>query len=47
MSINAGFALVILPPGCGMTLLISEVAFATRAMREAVEQGRLPFRFAF
>ena len=39
MSIDAAFALVILPPACGMTLLVSELAFATRAMREAVEQG--------
>ena len=27
------------PPDCGMTLLVSELAFATRAMREAVEQS--------
>src|SRR5258707_13582789 len=39
MSIGAAFALVIFPPACGMTLLVSELAFATRAMREAVEQG--------
>jgi hypothetical protein len=39
MSIGGAFALVILPPDCGMTLLVSELAFATRAMREAVEQG--------
>jgi hypothetical protein len=39
MSIRAAFALVIFPPACGMTLLVSEVAFATRAMRDAVEQG--------
>jgi hypothetical protein len=39
MSIGAEFALVILPPACEMTLLVSELAFATRAMREAVEQG--------
>jgi hypothetical protein len=39
MSIGAAFALVILPPACEMTLLVSELAFATRAMREAVEQG--------
>ena len=43
MSIGAAFALVIFPPACGMTLLVSELAFATRAMREAVEQsGSLP-----
>ena len=39
MSIGAAFALVIFPPACGMTLLVSEQAFATRAMRKAVEQG--------
>jgi len=39
MSIGAAFALVIFPPDCGMTLLVSELAFATRTMREAVEQG--------
>jgi hypothetical protein len=39
MSIGAAFALVIFPPDCGMTLLVSELAFATRAMRKAVEQG--------
>jgi hypothetical protein len=39
MSIGAAFALVIFPPACEMTLLVSELAFATRAMREAVEQG--------
>jgi hypothetical protein len=39
MSIGAEFALVILPPDCEMTLLVSGLAFATRAMREAVEQG--------
>ena len=39
MSIGAAFAFVILPPDCGMTLLVSELAFATGAMREAVEQG--------
>jgi hypothetical protein len=39
MSIGAAFALVIFPPACGMTLLVSELAFATRAMRKAVEQG--------
>jgi hypothetical protein len=39
MTIGAAFALVVLPPDCGMTLLVSELAFATRAMREAVEQG--------
>jgi hypothetical protein len=38
MSIGAAFAHVILPPACEMTLLVSELAFATRAMREAVEQ---------
>ena len=36
MSIGAAFALVIFPPACGMTLLVSELAFATRAKREAV-----------
>src|SRR5580704_8628968 len=39
MSIGAAFALVIIPPACEMTLLVSELAFATRAMRESVEQG--------
>jgi hypothetical protein len=39
MSIGAAFAFVILPPECEMTLLISELAYATRAMREDVEQG--------
>jgi hypothetical protein len=39
MSIKAAFALVILPPACGMTLLVSELAFATSAMRKAIEQG--------
>ena len=39
MSIGAAFALVILPPDCKMTLLVSELAFATHAMREVVEQG--------
>ena len=39
LSIGAAFALVIFPPACEMTLLVSELAFATRAMREAVEQG--------
>jgi hypothetical protein len=40
MSIGAAFAPLIVPPDCEMTLLISEPAFATRAMREAVEYGR-------
>ena len=39
MSIGAAFALVIIPPACEMTLLVSELPFATRAMRESVEQG--------
>jgi len=39
MSIGAAFALVIFPPACEMTLLVSELAFATRAMKEDVEQG--------
>jgi hypothetical protein len=39
MSIRAAFALVIFPPACEMTLLVSDLAYATRAMREAVEQG--------
>jgi hypothetical protein len=43
MSIGAAFALVIFPPACGMTLLVSELAFATRVVRKAVEQrGSLP-----
>jgi single-strand DNA-binding protein len=46
MTIGAAFALVIFPPACEMTLLVSELAFATLAMRETVEQGA-PFRFAF
>ncbi len=39
MSIGAALALVIFPPACEMTILVSELAFATRAMREIVEQG--------
>ena len=39
MSIDAAFTLVILPPACGITLLVSELAFATRTMRKAIEQG--------
>jgi hypothetical protein len=39
MSIGAAFALVIFAPTCEMTLLIFELALATRVMREAVEQG--------
>ena len=39
MSIGAAFTHVILPPDCGMTLLVSDLAYSTRAMREAVEQG--------
>jgi hypothetical protein len=39
MSIRAAFGLAIFPPACGMTLLVSELAFATRAVRKAVEQG--------
>src|SRR5580698_8269031 len=39
MSIGAALALVIIPPAREMTLLVFEVAFATRAMRESVEQG--------
>jgi hypothetical protein len=39
MSIDVAFALVILLPACGMSLLVSELAYATRAMRTAVEQG--------
>src|ERR1700727_1175567 len=42
MSIGAAFALVISPPACEMILLVSELAFATRAMREAVKQGGSP-----
>ena len=38
MSIGAAFALVIFPPAGGMTLLVSELVFATRAKREAVER---------
>jgi hypothetical protein len=30
MSIGAPFALVIFPPACGVTLLVSELDFATR-----------------
>jgi hypothetical protein len=47
MSIGAAFALVVFCPACGMTLLVSNLAFATRAMREAVEQGRLPSGLPF
>jgi hypothetical protein len=39
MSIDAAFTLVILPPACGMTLLVSELAFAIRVIRKAIEQG--------
>jgi hypothetical protein len=46
MSIDAAFALVILPLACGMTLLVSELAFATRVMRESRRTGD-SFRFAF
>ena len=42
MSIGAAFAFVIFPPDCGMTLLVSELVSATRAKREAVEQGGSP-----
>ena len=42
MSIDAAFALVILPPAWGMTLLVSELAFATRVMWKAIEHGSLP-----
>ena len=47
MSIGAAFALVIFPPGCGMTLLVSELAFATRAKSEAVEQEGSLFGLPF
>lgn len=33
MSIGDAFALVIFPPACEMTLLVSELALATCAMR--------------
>src|SRR5258708_32048520 len=46
-SIGAAFALVIFSPACGMTLLVSELAFATRAMSEAVEQGGSPSGLPF
>jgi hypothetical protein len=46
MSIGSAFALVIFPPACGMTLLVSKLAFATRVMKKAVEQGS-SLRFAF
>jgi hypothetical protein len=39
MSIDAAFVLVILPPACGMTLLVFELAYATSVMRKAIEQG--------
>jgi hypothetical protein len=39
MSIGVAFALVIFPPACEMTLLVSDLAFATRTIRKAVEQG--------
>jgi hypothetical protein len=47
MSIDAAFAPVILPPACGMTLLVSELAFATRVMRGKPSNREAPFRFAF
>ena len=47
MSIDAAFALVIFPPGCEMTLLVSELAFATRVMRESRRTGRLPSGLPF
>jgi hypothetical protein len=40
------FSFLTLPPACGMTLLYSELAFATRTMRKAIEQGG-SFRFVF
>jgi hypothetical protein len=46
MSIDAVFALVILPPACGMTLLVSKLAFATRAIMRLLNRAA-PFRFAF
>ena len=46
MIIDAAFAFVILPPVCGMTLRVSKLAYATRAMREASNRAA-PFRFAF
>jgi hypothetical protein len=39
MTIDVASALVIPPPVRGMTLLVSELAFATSDMREVVEQG--------
>src|ERR1700688_1689398 len=47
MRIGAGFALVIFPPACEMTLLVSELAFATRVMRESRRTGRLPSGLPF
>jgi hypothetical protein len=46
MSIGPAFAIVIFPPACEMTLLVSELAYATRAMREPLNRAA-PFRFAF
>jgi hypothetical protein len=39
MSLDAVSAPVVLPLACGMTLLVSELAFATRVMRKAIEQA--------
>jgi hypothetical protein len=46
MSIGASSPLVVLPVVLGLTLRVSELPFATRAMSRAVEIGA-PFRFAF
>ena len=43
MSIGASSPVVVFPVALGLTLLVCELAFATRAMRRAVEQyGSLP-----
>ena len=39
MSIGASSPIVVFPVALGLTLRVCELAFATRAMRRAVEQG--------
>ena len=46
MSIGASSPVVVFPAALGLTLRVSDLAFATRAMRRAVEIAA-PFRFAF
>ena len=42
MSIGASSPLVVFPVAMGLTLRVSELAFATRVMRSAVEQCSSP-----